>query len=114
MLEGSPNTGSAALSLVFEAAVRQADPEPARGSPRSVRICNKGVNPMAEHERDERVTVVETRDGGSGGTVALVVLVLLVLLALFLFRDSIFGGAAEPTKVDVDITSDAGAGAGGS
>ena len=61
---------------------------------------------MDEREREtHHTTVVETREGGGGGTIALVVLVLLVLLALFLFRDSIFGGSAEPTKVDVDVAA---------
>jgi hypothetical protein len=56
----------------------------------------------------ERTTVVHTDSGGrgGGGTIALVVLVLLVLLALFLFRDQLFGGAADTVeKVDIDISA---------
>lgn len=59
---------------------------------------------MDQPERETHTTVVETRRGG-GGAIALVVLVLLVLLALFLFRDSIFGGAAENADIDVQVTT---------
>jgi hypothetical protein len=56
----------------------------------------------------ERTTVVHTDSGrrGGGGTIALVVLILLVLLGLYMFRDQIFGGAADSVeKVDIDITA---------
>jgi hypothetical protein len=55
----------------------------------------------------ERTTVVHTEGRrGGGGTIALVILILLVLLGLYLFRDQLFGGAADNVdKIDVDITA---------
>lgn len=62
-----------------------------------------------EHDRDERVTVVETDGGGGGGGVlAVVLLIIVVLVLLFLFRDQLgFGGDDTdiniPDKVEVNV-----------
>ena len=62
-----------------------------------------------EHDREERVTVVETDGGGgSGGVLAVVLLVIVVLVLLFLFRDQLgFGGDDTdiniPDKVEVNV-----------
>ena len=53
----------------------------------------------------ERTTVVQTgaRRGG-GGTIALLALIALLLLGLYMFRDELFGGAADSVKkVEIDI-----------
>ncbi len=54
-----------------------------------------------EHDREERVTVVETDGGGGGGGVlAVVLLIIVVLVLLFLFRDQLgFGG--EDTEITI-------------
>lgn len=54
-----------------------------------------------EHDREERVTIVETDGGGGGGGVlAVVLLIIVVLVLLFLFRDQLgFGG--EDTEITI-------------
>lgn len=62
-----------------------------------------------EHDRDDRVTIVETNGGGGGGGVlAVVLLIIVVLVLLFLFRDQLgFGGDDTdiniPDKVEVNV-----------
>jgi len=62
-----------------------------------------------EHDRDDRVTIVETNGGGgSGGVLAVVLLIIVVLVLLFLFRDQLgFGGddadITIPDQIDVNV-----------
>ena len=62
-----------------------------------------------EHDREERVTIVETGNGGgSGGVLAVVLLIIVVLVLLFLFRDQLgFGGddtdITIPDQIDVNV-----------
>lgn len=62
-----------------------------------------------EHDRDDRVTIVETNGcGGGGGVLAVVLLIIVVLVLLFLFRDQLgFGGDDTdiniPDKVEVNV-----------
>ncbi|MDV3257406.1 MAG: hypothetical protein LOX97_06415 [Sphingomonas sp.] len=62
-----------------------------------------------EHDREERVTIVETDGGGGGGGVlAVVLLIIVVLVLLFLFRDQLgFGGQDTeitiPDQIDVNV-----------
>lgn len=62
-----------------------------------------------EHDRDDRVTIVETNGGGGGGGVlAVVLLIIVVLVLLFLFRDQLgFGGddtdITIPDQIEVNV-----------
>lgn len=62
-----------------------------------------------EHDRDERVTVVETDGGGGGGGVlAVVLLIIVVLVLLFLFRDQLGFGTSKtevnvPDQIEVNV-----------